>query len=103
MSTLVWPTDIIKFRGGSPDKPLELRASVFVIVQGDNIVCMNHTCRDRNATAAYHVALDETCYHTDSDLGRAELFASFALFTIPISASFTMLEDPIDLLGKVQI
>ena len=51
--------DVGRFRGRSLDKPLELRASVFVIVQGGNIMCMNHTCRDRNATEAYHVALDE--------------------------------------------
>ena len=66
-------------------------------------MCMNHIGCDRDATAAYHVALDKKCYHTDSDLSRVELFASFALFTMPISASFTTLEDPIDHFWKVQI
>ena len=63
---------------------------------------MNHTSRDCNATAVYH-ALSERCYHTDSDLGRGELFASFRLFMIPISALFTKLEDPAGRFGKVQI
>ena len=50
----------------------------------------------------YHTALDERCYRIDSDSSRAELFASFRLFTMPISASFTPLEDSVDLVCKVQ-
>jgi len=51
----------------------------------------------------YHAALDERCYRIDSDLSRAELFASFRLFTMPTSASFTVLEDSVDLVGNVQV
>ena len=50
----------------------------------------------------YHAALDERCYNPDSDLGRAELFAPFRLFTTPIPASFTVLGDSVNLAGKVQ-
>jgi len=62
---------------------------------------MNHTSRDHNETAAYRVAL--TSENISFDLSRAELFASFGLFTVmPISASFTAFEDSVDLVGKVQ-
>jgi len=36
-----------------------------------------HTVRDRNGTAVCHLAVDEGCYRTNSDLSHAELSASF--------------------------
>ena len=52
---------------------------------------MTYTGRDRNATTACHPIPDERCYYNDFDLRRVEPFASFALFTMSISAPFTTL------------